>query len=108
MQEIRHDLLREDRVFPPSDSFKAQATVADPGIYDRAEQDPEGFWAQAAKDVEKATGFWLPNALVHMEGVRALRGSAEIRDMVIGSGMEKGAALSYDRLEDLVIALQRE
>ena len=33
--------------------------------------------------------------------------SAEIRDMVIGSGMEKGAALSYDRLEDLVIALRR-
>lgn len=33
--------------------------------------------------------------------------SAEIRDMVLGSGMEKGAALSYDRLEDLVVALQR-
>jgi uncharacterized protein YndB with AHSA1/START domain len=33
--------------------------------------------------------------------------SGEIRDMVVGSGMEKGAALSYDRLEDLVVALQR-
>ena len=31
----------------------------------------------------------------------------EVRDMVIGSGMEKGAALSYDRLEDLTEELQR-
>lgn len=33
--------------------------------------------------------------------------TGEIRDMVLQSGMEKGAALSYDRLEDLVIELQR-
>lgn len=33
--------------------------------------------------------------------------SKAVRDMVMGTGMEKGAALSYDRLEDLVIALQQ-
>ena len=33
--------------------------------------------------------------------------TAEIRDLLLQSGMEKGAALSYDRLEDLVIELQR-
>jgi uncharacterized protein YndB with AHSA1/START domain len=33
--------------------------------------------------------------------------SREIRDMVVGSGMEKGAAVSYDRLEDLVVELQQ-
>ena len=33
--------------------------------------------------------------------------SKEVRDMVIGTGMEKGAAVSYDRLEDLVAELQR-
>lgn len=32
--------------------------------------------------------------------------SQAVRDMVIGTGMEKGAAISYDRLEDLVIALK--
>jgi uncharacterized protein YndB with AHSA1/START domain len=32
--------------------------------------------------------------------------SKEVRDMVSTSGMEKGAAISYDRLEDLVIKLQ--
>lgn len=31
--------------------------------------------------------------------------SQEIRDMVINSGMERGAAASYDRLEDLAQAL---
>ena len=33
--------------------------------------------------------------------------SKEVRDMVIGSGMEKGAALSYDRLDDVAQALGR-
>ncbi|MEZ5351395.1 MAG: SRPBCC family protein [Bryobacteraceae bacterium] len=28
--------------------------------------------------------------------------SVEVRDMVLGSGMSRGAAISYDRLEDLV------
>ena len=32
--------------------------------------------------------------------------SLEVRDLVIGSGMEKGAGISYDRLEDLVAGLQ--
>ncbi|PWT80428.1 MAG: ATPase [Blastocatellia bacterium] len=39
--------------------------------------------------------------------VTALYPSIEVRDMVLKSGMEKGAALSYDRLEDLVRELQR-
>jgi uncharacterized protein YndB with AHSA1/START domain len=33
--------------------------------------------------------------------------SREVRDMVIASGMSTGAGISYDRLEDLVAALQR-
>jgi uncharacterized protein YndB with AHSA1/START domain len=33
--------------------------------------------------------------------------SKDVRDMVIASGMSKGAAISYDRLEDLVGRLQR-
>jgi len=33
--------------------------------------------------------------------------SIEVRDMVIASGMAKGASISYDRLEDLVAELQR-
>jgi uncharacterized protein YndB with AHSA1/START domain len=33
--------------------------------------------------------------------------SPAVRDMVLASGMSEGAGISYDRLEDLVAALQR-
>ncbi|HEX9641673.1 MAG TPA: hypothetical protein VGB13_10215 [Candidatus Krumholzibacteria bacterium] len=33
--------------------------------------------------------------------------SSEVRDTVLGTGMEKGAALSYDRLEELLVELGR-
>jgi len=45
-------LLSEDRVFPPPEAFRAQANVSDPSVYDRAEQDPEGFWAGFAEELE--------------------------------------------------------
>ena len=38
--------------------------------------------------------------------VNCLYPSKDVRDMVVTSGMERGAAISYDRLEDLVRALQ--
>jgi uncharacterized protein YndB with AHSA1/START domain len=34
--------------------------------------------------------------------------SREVRDMVLGTGMDRGAGISYDRLEDLVATLQRQ
>jgi len=46
------DLLQEHRTFPPSDAFRAQANVRDAGIYERAERDPEGFWAGFAAELE--------------------------------------------------------
>lgn len=33
--------------------------------------------------------------------------SKQVRDIVMGTGMERGAAMSYDRLEDLLATLQR-
>ena len=33
--------------------------------------------------------------------------SLDVRDMVLASGMSTGAGISYDRLEDLVVALQQ-
>jgi uncharacterized protein YndB with AHSA1/START domain len=33
--------------------------------------------------------------------------SREVRDMVIATGMSKGAGISYDRLEDLLASLRR-
>jgi acetyl-CoA synthetase len=37
-------LLQEERLYPPSPEFTAQANISDPDIYRRAEEDPEGFW----------------------------------------------------------------
>jgi acetyl-CoA synthetase len=45
-------LLQEDRRYEPTAAFKAQANVADPGVYERARNDPEGFWAEKAMDVD--------------------------------------------------------
>src|SRR5260370_24781265 len=45
-------LLQEDRRYPSSDEFKAQANWNDPSIYQRAEADPEAFWAEQAKAID--------------------------------------------------------
>jgi acetyl-CoA synthetase len=56
MAETSHveiaDLLREDRTFKPSESFRTRALVRDESIYAEAERDPEAFWAQFAGELE--------------------------------------------------------
>ncbi|MBM3671580.1 MAG: acetate--CoA ligase [Actinobacteria bacterium] len=48
MPETIESLLAEGRTFPPPKDFKADALVVDAEIYDEADTDTEGFWAQAA------------------------------------------------------------
>ncbi|HVM44504.1 MAG TPA: acetate--CoA ligase [Candidatus Thermoplasmatota archaeon] len=45
-------LLREERLFPPSADFAAQANARDPAVYERARADPQAFWAQEARALE--------------------------------------------------------
>jgi acetyl-CoA synthetase len=45
-------LLVEERRYPPPADFPASANIADPAIYDRAREDPEAFWAEAASELE--------------------------------------------------------
>ncbi|HEU0028497.1 MAG TPA: acetate--CoA ligase [Ktedonobacterales bacterium] len=45
-------LLQEHRRFPPSAEFTANANVRDPSVYQRAKDDPEGFWAEAANRLD--------------------------------------------------------
>ncbi len=45
-------LLDERRTFPPSKEFKQTANWKDPEIYDRAAKNPEGFWAEQAKNLD--------------------------------------------------------
>ncbi|HEY8544431.1 MAG TPA: acetate--CoA ligase [Acidimicrobiales bacterium] len=42
------DFLVEDRTFPPPEAFKKDSLVVDAEIYDEAERDWQGFWAQQA------------------------------------------------------------
>ncbi len=44
-------LLEERRTFPPPEEFAARANVNDPSIYERAERDPESFWADFAREL---------------------------------------------------------
>ncbi|MFQ5739647.1 MAG: acetate--CoA ligase [Acidobacteriota bacterium] len=45
-------LLQEERHYPPTEAFRQQANWRDPAIYDRAHQDPDGFWAEMAGQIE--------------------------------------------------------
>ncbi|MGE5800819.1 MAG: acetate--CoA ligase [Gemmatimonadota bacterium] len=45
-------LLDEQRRFPSPDSFKAQAHVRDATPYERGRRDPEGYWAEWARQLE--------------------------------------------------------
>src|SRR5437588_1829391 len=42
----------ETRTFPPPKDFAAQANAKDRSIYDRADKDFEGFWAEQAKTLQ--------------------------------------------------------
>jgi len=46
------DLLKEDRTFAPSETFRSRATIRDEDIYARAERDPEAFWAGFAEELQ--------------------------------------------------------
>ncbi len=56
-----HSFLREDRVFPPPPEFAAKAHVSSlaqyEAMYKRSVEDPEGFWTEAANELEWFTPF---------------------------------------------------
>ncbi len=39
------------QTFPPAPAFTAQANVSDPDIYEQAAADPEGWWAERAREL---------------------------------------------------------
>ena len=45
-------LLKTDRTFPPPPEFAAQANASDPGIYERADADPEAWWGSWAQKLD--------------------------------------------------------
>ena len=57
-QQSIEALADEQRTFPPSEEFKAQALVVDTHLYDLAAQDDEGFWARQAADLVQWDTEW--------------------------------------------------
>ncbi|MBI2167243.1 MAG: acetate--CoA ligase [Candidatus Omnitrophica bacterium] len=51
-REAIHVFLEENRKFPPPASFQSQAWVKDESIYERADKDPEGYWAHWAGELD--------------------------------------------------------
>jgi acetyl-CoA synthetase len=45
-------LLETEQTFPPPPEFAAQANASDPGIYERADADPETWWASWAEKLD--------------------------------------------------------
>ncbi|MCP4435398.1 MAG: acetate--CoA ligase [Actinomycetia bacterium] len=45
------DIYTEERTFPPPAEFAARANYNDPAVYDLADADFEGFWADNARDL---------------------------------------------------------
>ena len=45
-------LYTEDRKFPPPAEFQKRAAVPDASIYDKADKDLEGFWAEQAESID--------------------------------------------------------
>ncbi|MFZ4509225.1 MAG: acetate--CoA ligase [Fimbriimonas sp.] len=68
MSETLETFLDENRHFPPSAEFVAQANANDPAIYAQADADPEGFWVSWAEKLDwiqpwdKVCEFEAPNA----------------------------------------------
>ncbi len=52
MSQTIDTLLHEERIFPPSAEFVAQANINDPAIYEEAARDPLAFWESWAHQLD--------------------------------------------------------
>ncbi|HET7628503.1 MAG TPA: acetate--CoA ligase [Bacillales bacterium] len=67
-------LLKESRKFEVSESFRKAANFNDPGVYERAAEDPEGYWDEQAqaltwfKPYSKVLEWNPPHAKWYVDG----------------------------------------
>jgi acetyl-CoA synthetase len=93
-------LLSELRRFAPSDAWRANAVIHDPGVYDRAAADPEAFWAGFASELEWITPWrqvldWQPPHVKWFVGGR-LNASANCIDRHVRTARRNKAALIWE------------
>jgi acetyl-CoA synthetase len=94
------DLLQEDRSFPPSDAFRAQANVRDESVYEQADKDPEAFWAGFASELEWSTPWrqvldWQPPHAKWFVG-GTLNASVNCVDRHVRSARRNKAAIIWE------------
>jgi acetyl-CoA synthetase len=93
-------LLMEHRTFPPPETFRRTAVVTDPGVYEEAERDLEGFWARAAAELhwfrpwEKVLDWQPPYARWFVGGQTNL--SYNCVDRHVRGGRRTKAALIWE------------
>ncbi|MBA3269143.1 MAG: acetate--CoA ligase [Acidobacteria bacterium] len=93
-------LLQENRSFPPSERFRAQANVNDPRIYDDAARDPEAFWANFARELEWSTPWhsvleWNPPHAMWFVGGK-INASVNCLDRHVRSARRNKAAIIWE------------
>jgi acetyl-CoA synthetase len=93
-------LLREDRTFPPSEEWRKQANINDPAVYERAARDPEGFWADQARELEwmqpwEKVLVWHPPYAQWFVGGK-LNASANCIDRHVRTARRNKAALIWE------------
>ena len=83
----------EDRRFPPSEDFKANALTSDTSLYDEANEDYEAFWARQARELvtwqkpfTKVLEWDLPNAKWFSDGQLNLSENCLDRHVEAGRG----------------------
>jgi acetyl-CoA synthetase len=101
MSEIDLDvLLQEHRKFEPPPAFRAHANVRSPEIYDRANADPERYWAEQADTLEWSTKYskvleWTPPHAQWFLGGK-LNASVNCLDRHVRTARRNKAALVFE------------
>jgi acetyl-CoA synthetase len=93
-------LLQEHRKFEPPEAFRAAAQPNDPGVYARAEADPEAYWAEQAAKLEWMTPYervldWKPPHAQWFVGGK-LNVSVNCLDRHIRTAKRNKAALVFE------------
>src|SRR5256885_1179795 len=90
-------LLDEQRSFPPPEGFRKQAHVSDPGVYEKAKKDREGYWAGWGRRLEWSNPWnkvleWKPPHAKWFLGGK-LNASANCLDRHVTAGRGNKVAL---------------
>ena len=95
-----HSLLNEERTFPPSAAWRANARINDPGVYARAASDPQAFWAGFAAELDWITPWtrvldWQPPHARWFVG-GSLNASANCLDRHVRTAHRNKAAILWE------------